>query len=113
MIVDGKFEYAPLDLYETKGFPKEEVREIAKDYLKGKDAYKKIYLRQGKSGNALDAFANDFAIESLNLIAEENPTFVAEKANFKVYIAPPENSVHQKDKFYTIPNPVNVVEYVK
>ena len=44
MIVDGEFEYAPLDLYETKGFPKEEVQEIAKDYLKGKDAYKKIYL---------------------------------------------------------------------
>ena len=109
LIVDGKFDYAPM---ETSGsFPKSEIQAIAKDYLRDKDSYKKIYLKEGKSGNALDAFADDLSAESLSL-AQEDSTYPYEtKAEFKVFIAPPGDPSHRKNEFYVIPNPANVVEY--
>ena len=109
MIVDGKFDYTPM---ETSGsFPKSEIRAIAKDYLTSKDTYKQIYARSGKTGNALDAFANDLGMESLDL-AQEFSTYPYEtKSKFKVFIAPPGDPNHRKDEFDVIPNPTDVVDY--
>lgn len=112
LIADGKFEYFPM---ETSGhYSKEEIQEIAKDYLRDKDSYKKIYLKEGKSGNALDAFADDLGSESLALSREiGGPYEYSEDAEstFKVYIAPPSDPRHRKDGFYTIRKPINVIEY--
>jgi hypothetical protein len=112
LIVDGKFDYTPM---ETSGsFPKSEIQAIAKDYLRDKYSYKKIYLKKGKSGNALDAFADDLGSESLALSREiGGPYDYSEDAEstFKVYIAPPSDPSHRKDEFYTIRKPINVIEY--
>ena len=113
LIADGKFEYFPIEdsrLY----YSKEEIQEIAKDYLRDKDSYKKIYLKAGKSGNALDAFADDLGSESLALSKEiGGPYGYSEdvESTFKVYIAPPSDPSHRKGEFYTIRKPINVVEY--
>ena len=109
LIVDGKFDYIPMET--SGGYPKSEIQAIAKDYLDSKDTYKQIYTRSGKTGNALDAFANDLAIESLDLAQEFNTYPYETKADFKVFIAPPGDPSHRKDEFYVIPNPVNVTEY--
>ena len=112
LIADGKFEYSPM---ETSGhYSKDEIQEIAKDYLRDKDSYKQIYLKSGKSGNALDAFADDLGSESLALSGEiGGPYDYSEDAEsrFKVYIAPPSDPSHRKGEFYRIPSPINIVEY--
>ena len=112
LIADGKFEYSPM---ETSGhYSKDEIQEIAKDYLRDKDSYKQIYLKSGKSGNALDAFADDLGSESLTLSIEIGPPYdYSEDAEsrFKVYIAPPSDPSHRKGEFYRISSPINIVEY--
>ena len=112
LIADGKFEYSPM---ETSGhYLKDEIQEIAKDYLRDKDSYKQIYLKSGKSGNALDAFADDLGSESLALSIEIGPPYdYSEDAEsrFKVYIAPPSDPSHRKGEFYRISSPINIVEY--
>ena len=112
LIADGKFEYSPM---ETSGhYSKDEIQGIAKDYLRDKDSYKQIYLKSGKSGNALDAFADDLGSESLALSGEiGGPYDYSEDAEsrFKVYIAPPSDPSHRKGEFYRISSPINIVEY--
>ena len=112
LIADGKFEYSPM---ETSGhYSKDEIQGIAKDYLRDKDSYKQIYLKSGKSGNALDAFADDLGSESLELSREiGGPYDYSEDAEsrFKVYIAPPSDPSHRKGEFYRISSPIDVVEY--
>ena len=112
LIADGKFEYSPM---ETSGhYSKDEIQGIAKDYLRDKDSYKQIYLKSGKSGNALDAFADDLGSESLALSIEIGPPYdYSEDAEsrFKVYIAPPSDPSHRKGEFYRISSPIDVVEY--
>jgi hypothetical protein len=71
-------------------------------------------MKAGKSGNALDAFADDLGSESLALSKEiGGPYGYSEDAEstFKVYIAPPSDPSHRKGEFYTIRKPINVVEY--
>ena len=109
LIVDGKFDYIPME--KSGSFPKSEIQAIAKDYLTSKDTYKQMYTKSGETGNALDAFANDLAIESLDLAQEFNTYPYETTAEFKVFIAPPGDPSHRKDEFYVIPNPTNVIEY--
>ena len=112
LIADGKFEYSPM---ETSGhYSKDEIQGIAKDYLRDKDSYKQIDLPSGKSGNALDAFADDLGSESLALSIEIGPPYdYSEDAEsrFKVYIAPPSDPSHRKGEFYRVSSPINIVEY--
>ena len=126
-IADGKFEYAEPDKVE-KGkdlpehggiylFPKEEVQQLGKEYLRDFEPYKQMYLRRGIASvgkNGLDAFASDLGAESLEKFKEEDPTWWNEeglKSEYKVFIAPPTSPYHDKNSMYTLPNPTNIVEY--
>lgn len=124
-IAEGKFEYAEpdkvqkgKDLPEHGGiylFPREEVQQLGKEYLRDFESYKQMYLRKNQSGkNGLDAFASDLGVESLEKFQEEDPTWWSGddlKSEFKVFIAPPASPYHDKLSMYTLPNPTDVVEY--
>ena len=126
-IAEGKFEYAEpdkvqkgKDLPEHGGiylFPRTEVQQLGKEYLRDFDAYKQMYLKRGIASigkNGLDAFASDLGEESLAKFGEEDPTWWREddlKSEYKVFIAPPGSPYHDKYSMYTLPNPTNVVEY--
>ena len=124
-IAEGKFEYAESDkiqkgedLPEHGGvflFPREEVQQLGKEYLRDFETYKQMYLRRNQpEKNGLDAFASDLGSESLVKFQEEDPTWWTEedlKSEFKVFIAPPASPYHDKLSMYTLPNPTDIVEY--
>jgi hypothetical protein len=126
-IADGKFEYAEpdeaqkgKDLPDPWGiylFPREEVQQLGKEYLRDFESYKQMYLRRGIAStgkNGLDAFASDLGAESLKKFKEEDPTWWGGddmKSEYKVFVAPPSSPYHDKNSMYTLPNPTNVVEY--
>ena len=124
-ISEGKFEYAEpdkiqkdKDLPEHGGvylFPREEVQQLGKEYLRDFETYKQMYLRRNQpEKNGLDAFASDLGSESLVKFQEEDPTWWTEedlKSEFKVFIAPPASPYHDKLSMYTLPNPTDIVEY--
>lgn len=120
-IAGGEFEYsespkpsAGKNLPEIYLFPREVVQERGEEYLRDFDHYKKLHSRTGKDGNGLDAFVSDLGSESLNKFKKEDPRWwIGDdlKSNFKVFIAPPNSPYHDKNSMYTLPNPVDVVEY--
>lgn len=124
-IAEGKFEYAESDkiqkgkdLPEHGGiflFPREEVQQLGKEYLRDFETYKQMYLKRNEGGkNGLDAFASDLGAESLEKFQEEDPTWWGGddlKSEYKVFIAPPNSQYHDKYSMYTLPNPTDVVEY--
>lgn len=123
-IAGGEFEYseppkpsAGRDLPETPGiylFPREDVQQLGEKYLKDFDRYKKVYGQRNKVGNGLDAFASDLGSETLDKFKEEDSRWwIGDdlKSNFKVFIAPPNSPYHDRNSMYTLPNPVDVVEY--
>lgn len=124
-IAEDKFEYAEPDKIE-KGkdlpehggiflFPREEVQQLGKEYLRDFETYKQMYLKRDQpEKNGLDAFASDLGSESLKGFEEKDPTWWTEedlKSEFKVFIAPPSSPYHDKLSMYTLPNPTDVIEY--
>lgn len=99
---------------EIPEFTPEEIKDTAKVYYRDEEAYKKMYsIRNKGEKNALTAFVSDLGMEAIDksVSQEDFGSDPAPDVHYKVYIAPPESDCHRENNFYTLPNPVDVVEY--
>jgi len=127
LISEGKFsmENPTREIFKGKASTSAEIPELikreiegtAKAYLSTKDlhnsAYKNRNLTLGEDKNFLDAFAHYLGLMS-NRISIDRGDFEEDdkpEVHYKVYIAPPGSDCHKDNNFYTLPNPVDVVEY--
>ena len=99
---------------EIPEFTRWEIQDSAKDYHRSVENYKKIYSTMKKEGqNALTAFVSDLGAESLakSVNREDFEATDEPEVHYKVYIAPPGDDCHRDNNFWTLPHPVDVVEY--
>lgn len=99
---------------EIPEFTPEEIEDTAKVYYRDEEAYKKMYsIRNKGEKNALTAFVSDLGIEAIDksVSREDFESKDAPDVHYKIYIAPPGSDCHRENNFYTLPNPVDVIEY--
>ena len=70
-------------------------------------------VRNEEGKNALTAFVSDLGIEAIDksVSQEDFGSDPAPDVHYKIYIAPPRSDCHRENNFYTLPNPVDVIEY--
>lgn len=99
---------------EIPEFTPEEIKDTAKVYYRDEEAYKKMYSTRNEEGkNALTAFVSDLGIEAIDksVSQEDFGSDPPPDVHYKIYIAPPRSDCHRENNFYTLPNPVDVIEY--
>jgi hypothetical protein len=99
---------------EIPEFTLKEIQDSAKDYYRDEESYKKMYAIRNKEGeNALSAFVSDLGMEAIDksVSREDFGSDPPPDVHYKIYIAPPGSDCHRENNFYTLPNPVDVVEY--
>ena len=102
---------------EIPELPAKEIQEVAKSYLSTRDlhnnAYKNRNLALGEDKNFLDGFVHHLGL-MVKKISIDQGDFGSDpdpEVHYKIYIAPPGSDCHRGNNFYTLPNPVDVVEY--
>ena len=99
---------------EIPEFSPKEIKDIAKDYFRDEETYKKMYALRSKEGeNALTAFVSDLGLLALrkSIDREDFGSDPDPDVHYKIYIAPPGSNCHKENNFYTLPNPVDAIEY--
>ena len=112
MIADGEFEGGVFGSFESaREYTLKEAQELAKDYYRDREKYAKISAMRGKYENALHAFCSDLAYEFQERFGDPFETGRSQ-TDFKGFIANPGEKVHQNYAFFTLPNPVDQIEYL-
>jgi hypothetical protein len=112
MIADGEFEGGSFGSFgSARQYTLKVAQEAANDYYRDRERYGKISAMRGKGETALHAFCSDLAYEFQERFGDPFETGRSQ-TDFKGFIANPGEKIHQNYAFFTLPNPVDQIEYL-